>query len=101
MKPVWAGALAFALLSSGCGTTTAQKLNSLTLGMPQGQVKRVLGNNYIAKASKIDADGSKLELWEYTDKETREVYRVYFKDGLLAQWGTQGKLDFPELNLPK
>ena len=29
------------------------------------------------------------------------MYVQNVKDGLLAQWGTPAKLDFPELNLPK
>jgi len=87
--------------SFGCSTTTAQRLNRLELGMSPAQVKNILGNNYIAKASRTDATGARLEMWEYTDKKTKEAYRVYFKDSQLAQWGQRGNLDFPELNLPK
>jgi hypothetical protein len=104
MKLLFIPAVALAVIlgaSFGCSTPTAQRLNQLDLGMSQAQVKKILGDNYIAKASKTDASGAHLQLWEYTDKKTGEAYRVYFKDGQLAQWGTQGKLDFPELNLPK
>ena len=85
----------------GCSTTTGEKLNRLELGMSQAQVRNILGNNYIARASKTDTNGSRLEMWEYTEKKTKEVYRVYFKDAQLAQWGQRGNLDFPDLNLPK
>jgi hypothetical protein len=96
------GLLAMVLCASfGCSTTTAQKLNRLDLGMSQAQVKKILGDNYIAKASTTDPNGSRLQMWEYTDEKTQDAYRVYFKDGQLAQWGTQSKLDFPELTLPK
>ena len=85
----------------GCSTPTSQLLNQLELGMTQAQVKKILGNDYIAKASKTDANGALLQLWEYRDKKTEEAYRIYFKDGQIAQWGTQGKMDFPDLILPK
>jgi hypothetical protein len=94
--------LAMVLCASfGCSTSTAQKLNRLDLGMSQAQVKKILGDDYIAKASTTDNSGARLQMWEYTDKKTQEAYRVYFKDGQLAQWGTRGSLDFPTLNLPK
>jgi hypothetical protein len=85
----------------GCTTPIAQRLNQLDLGMSQTQVKRILGENYIAGASATDANGSRLQLWEYTDKKTLETYRIYFKDGMLAQWGSPQNLAFPTLNLPK
>lgn len=98
---IYCGLLAVVLsVASGCSTSTAQKLNRLNLGMSPAQVRNVLGNNYVAAASMTDANGSRLQLWEYTDKKTQEVYRVYFKDDELARWGT-GRMDFPELNLPK
>ncbi len=96
------GLLAMILCAGfGCSTPMDQKLNKLDLGMSQAQVKKILGNNYIAKASMTDTNGSRLQLWEYTDKKTQDTYRVYFKDGQLAQWGTRGSLDFPALTLPK
>ncbi|MGA2788518.1 MAG: outer membrane protein assembly factor BamE [Verrucomicrobiota bacterium] len=99
---VFSGLLALILFAGfGCSTTTGQKLNQLDLGMSQAQVKKILGDNYIAKASTTDTNGVHLQLWVYTDKNTQEAYRVYFKDGRLAQWGSQDKLNFPELNLPK
>lgn len=89
------------LIGAGCSTPLAKKFNRLELGMTQAQVKKILGDDYIVKASKTDARGSTLQLWEFRDKKTEENYCIYFKDGLLAQWGTPAKLDFPELNLPK
>jgi hypothetical protein len=107
LKPMKKHLLLFGLLTVtlcailGCATSVAHRLNRLELGMSQAQVKNVLGDDYIAKASATDTNGSRLQMWEYTDKETKEPYRVYFKDGQLAQWGQNGRLDFPELNLPK
>jgi len=96
------GLLAMVLCASyGCSTSTAQKLNRLDLGMSQAQVKKILGNDYIAKASMTDTNGARLQMWEYTDKKTQDAYRVYFKDGQLAEWGSRGSLDFPVLTLPK
>ena len=85
----------------GCSISTAQRLNRLDLGMSQAQVKKILGDNYIAKASMTDTNGSRLQLWEYTDPKTQDDFRVYFKDGQLAQWGPKGNQDFPVLTLPK
>ena len=85
----------------GCSTSTAQRLNRLDIGMSQVQVKKILGDNYIAQASTVDTNGSRLQLWEYTDQKNKDAYCVYFKDGQLVQWGQKGKLDFPQLNTPK
>src|SRR5438128_157965 len=96
---VHAGLLALVLCAgSGCSTTTAQRLNQLDLGMSQTQVKKIFGDNYVAGASATDANGSRLQLWEYTDKKTQETYRFYFKDGMLAQWGSPQNMAFPTLN---
>lgn len=86
---------------AGCSTPMAKRLNRLELGMTQAQAKKILGDNYTVKAARTDAAGATLLLWEFRDKKTEEVYALYFKDGLLAQWGTPAKMDFPELNLPK
>jgi hypothetical protein len=96
------GCLLVLLLSgSGCSTPIAKRLNRLELGMTQVQVKKILGDDYVVKAARTDATGATLHLWEFRDKKTEESYAIYFKDGLLAQWGTPAKLDFPELNLPR
>jgi hypothetical protein len=93
---------AFLLRASfGCSTSTAKRLNQLEVGMPETKVKKILGDDYIAKASMTDSTGVPLQLWVYTDKNSKTEYHVYFKDSKLAQWGTQDKLDFPALNLPK
>lgn len=92
---------ALALVGSGCSTPITKRLNRLELGMTQAQVKKILGDEYVVKAARTDANGSTLHLWEFRDPKTEENYCVYFKDGLLAQWGTPAKMDFPELNLPR
>ena len=88
-------------VAAGCSTPIHKKLNRLELGMTQAQTKKILGDEYIVKASRTDASGANLQLWEFRDKKTEEAYSLYFKDGLLAQWGTPAKMDFPELNMPK
>jgi hypothetical protein len=88
-------------VSFGCSSSMSQKLNRLDLGMSPAQVKKVLGNDYIAKASTTDTNGLRLQMWEYTDKKTQDAYDIYFKDGVLALWGPRGRVDFPQLNLPK
>jgi hypothetical protein len=84
----------------GCATSMSHKLNRLQLGMGPGQVKKILGDDYIIKASKTDTNGSTLQMWQYTDTKTEEHFSLYFKDNQLAQWGTQGRLDFPDLTVP-
>lgn len=86
--------------SFGCSTTTAQKLNELNLGMSQDDVKSILGDNYVVGAATTDTNGARLQMWDYTDKKTQAEYRLYFKDGKLAQWGKKGDTDFPTLTLP-
>ena len=95
------GALAVALLVIvGCSTRLGRKMNRLELGMNGPQVKKILGDDFIVKAAKTTTNGSTLQLWEFTDKKTEATFQLYFKDGLLAQWGSRGQLEFPELNLP-
>jgi hypothetical protein len=94
-------ALLFAVIGVGCSTPMAKKLNRLEIGMNQAQVKKILGADYVVKASKLDADGAALQLWDFHDEDKAETYSLYFKDGILAQWGTPAKMAFAELNLPK
>lgn len=94
--------LALALLSgAGCASSFSKRLNRLELGMTPAQTKKILGEGYVVKASRTDAGGSTLQMWEFRDKKTEEAYSIYFKDGFLAQWGLPSRQDFPELNLPK
>jgi hypothetical protein len=103
MKPLILRSFTLALLViwvAGCSTPIAKRLNRLELGMTQAQAKKILGDDYVVKASRTDASGATLQLWEFRDEKTEENYALYFKNGLLAQWGTPAKMDFPELNLP-
>ena len=86
--------------NSGCSTTTAHKLNELNLGMSQADVKSILGDDYVVAAATTDTNGARLQLWDYSDKKTQTEYRLYFKDGKLAQWGKKGDTNFPTLTLP-
>jgi hypothetical protein len=104
MKTKYILTAAFAVLFTavlGCSTPIGKRLNRLELGMSQAQAKKILGDDYTVKAARTDANGATLLLWEYRDTKTEESYAIYFKDGLLAQWGTPAKMDFPELILPK
>lgn len=104
MKPNYILAAAFTILFTavvGCSTPIGKRLNRLELGMSQAQAKKILGDDYVVKASRTDAGGATLQLWEYRDSKTEEAYAIYFKDGMLVQWGTPAKMDFPELNPPK
>ncbi len=101
---ITASAWAFAfilILGTGCASSFSKRLNRLELGMTAAQTKKILGDNYVVKASRTDASGATLQMWEFRDKKTEEAYSIYFKDGFLAQWGLPSRQDFPELNLPK
>ena len=89
------------ILAAGCSSSLSKRLNRLELGMTQPQAKKILGDNYVIKASRTDTNGATLQMWEFRDKKTEEAYHIYFKDGTLAQWGLPSRQDFPELNLPK
>lgn len=89
------------MLLAGCSSSFSKRLNRLELGMTQPQAKKILGDEYVVKASRTDPSGAMLQMWEFRDKKTEEAYNLYFKDGFLAQWGLPSRQDFPELNLPK
>ena len=89
------------MLVAGCSSSFSKRLNRLELGMTQPQAKKILGDEYVVKASRTDTNGTVLQMWEFRDKKTEEAYNIYFKDGFLAQWGLPARQDFPELNLPK
>jgi hypothetical protein len=89
------------MFGAGCAASFSKRLNRLELGMTPAQAKKILGDDYVVKASRTDADGATLQMWEFRDKKTEEAYSIYFKDGFLAQWGIPSRQDFPELHLPK
>lgn len=89
------------MLAVGCSSSFSKRLNRLELGMTQPQAKKILGDEYVVKASRIDTNGSTLQMWQFRDEKAKESYNLYFKDGILAQWGLPTKQDFPELILPK
>lgn len=100
-KIISASALVLTLITGAGCASFSKRLNRLELGMTTAQTKKILGDNYIVKASRTDASGATLQMWEFRDKKTEEAYSIYFKDGFLAQWGLPSRQDFPELNLPK
>jgi uncharacterized protein YcfL len=87
-------------LVAGCSSSFSKRLNRLELGMTQPQTKKILGDEYVVKASRVDTNGSTLQLWQFRDEKAEESYNLYFKDGVLAQWGLPAKQDFPELIMP-
>jgi hypothetical protein len=100
-KCICSCALLALLASFGAGcSSTGNRLNRLELGMTTAQVKKILGEDYVVKASNTGAKGETLTMWEYRDEDTEEAFRLYFKDGMLAQWGTAATVNFPELKLP-
>ncbi len=68
--------------------TFSEKTQGLQLGMSETEVKGRLGSDYQVKASKYASDGQPVEVWQFQDPKSREIYWVYFKGGKLVQWGT-------------
>jgi hypothetical protein len=85
---------------AGCGGIS-QKINRLSISMQKEEVRSLIGNNYAAKASKVDANGNVLEMWEITDPNTKATFQIFFLNDKVAQWGKSEDLKaFPELHTP-
>lgn len=62
---ITASAWAFAfilILGTGCASSFSKRLNRLELGMTAAQTKKILGDNYVVKASRTDASGATLQM---------------------------------------
>lgn len=89
-----------ALVLASCATFS-EKTQGLQLGMSEAQVKDRLGSEYQVKASKYAADGQPVEVWQFQDPKSNEIYWVYFKGGKLVQWGTPEAIkSIPDLQGP-
>jgi hypothetical protein len=89
------------LLVTGCASM-GNRLNRMELCMTKQDVRQLLGNGFSARAAKVDAGGNVLDLWEYTDQNTKQSYRIYFLNDKVSQWGQRDELEsFPELHTPK
>ncbi|MBU1086035.1 MAG: hypothetical protein KKD05_00790 [Candidatus Omnitrophica bacterium] len=78
-----------------------QKINRLSISMHKDEVRTLIGNNFVAKGSKVNADGNVLDLWEITDPKTKETYQIFFLNDKVSQWGSSEDLNsFPELHAP-
>ena len=94
------GILAIVVMLTGCAT--GSKANRLGINMTKDEVRKLLGNKFVAIASKVDADGNVLDLWEYTDEAKKITYRIFFLNDKVSQWGKEEDLaEFPELFQPK
>ncbi len=92
------GILAFSL--AGCGGI-GTKMNRLSINMTKKDVRGLLGGDFQAKASKVDASGNVLDLWEFYDKKDKVTYQIFFLNGKVSQWGRKSDLKaFPELYAP-
>ena len=89
-----------ALGISGCGGI-GQKVNRLSISMHKDEVRSLIGSNFVAKGSKVDANGNVLDLWEITDAKTKTTYQIFFLNDKVSQWGSNEDLNaFPELHAP-
>ena len=84
----------------GCGGV-GSKINRLAIDMHKDEVRSLFGNSFQAKASKVDANGNVLDLWEYYDEKSKTTYQIFFLNDRVSQWGRKEDLKgFPELHAP-
>ena len=89
-----------ALTLSGCGSMTA-RINRLSINMQKEDVRSLFGNNFVAKASKVDPDGNVMDLWEFHDAKQKQTYQIFFLNDKVSQWGKREDLKaFPDLHAP-
>ncbi|MFH1062710.1 MAG: hypothetical protein V1747_07510 [Candidatus Omnitrophota bacterium] len=92
--------ITLALSLAGCAGV-GQKINRLSISMQKDEVRSLIGNTFVAKASKVDATGNVLEMWEVTDPKTKATYQIFFLNDKVSQWGKSEDLKaFPELHAP-
>ena len=92
--------ITLALSLAGCAGT-GQKINRLSISMHKDEVRSLIGNNFVAKGSKVNAEGNVLDLWEITDPKTKKTYQIFFLNDKVSQWGSSEDLKaFPELHTP-
>ncbi len=85
---------------AGCGGFST-KMNRLSVNMSKDEVRALFGSNFTAKASKVDANGNVLDLWEFYDEKTKATYQIFFLNDKISQWGKREDLNcFPELHAP-
>ena len=91
---------AFVLTLSGCASMTS-KINRLSINMHKDDVRALFGSNFTAKASKVDAEGNVMDLWEFLDAKQKKTYQIFFLNDKVSQWGKREDLKaFPELHAP-
>ena len=90
----------FALTLSGCGSMSG-RINRLSINMQKEDVRALFGSNFTAKASKVDADGNVMDLWEFYDTKQKKTYQIFFLNDKVSQWGKREDLKaFPDLHAP-
>ncbi|MCG2710950.1 MAG: hypothetical protein L6416_01245 [Candidatus Omnitrophica bacterium] len=91
---------AFTLILSGCAST-AGKINRLSINMHKDDVRALFGSNFTAKASKVDANGNVMDLWEFYDAKQKQTYQIFLLNDKVSQWGKREDLKaFPDLHAP-
>jgi len=86
---------------AGCASAT-DKMNRLSINMHKDEVRSLFGSSFTAKASKVDANGNVLDLWEFNDPKAKQIYQIFFLNDKVSQWGKVDDLRaFPDLHAPK
>lgn len=77
------------LMTTGCATTSAKRLNEISVGMTKSEVIQILGN-----PESVSGNGSQ-ELFLYTlsnsftNAEWNSTYAVQFVEGRVVRYGRQ------------
>jgi hypothetical protein len=81
-----------ALLAVGC-LTSANKLSTLKLDMPQAEVRKTMGEPTAVRTAIRNKHGQTIEVWEYVcDRGSAPdaTYWLYFYQGKLVEWNEAG-----------
>lgn len=91
-----------ALFLTACSSSMQSKMQDLSFGMTQDQVRDVLGSDYEVVAASMNKEGKPVQGWKYQNSDKDPAYMVYFVNGKLAQWGNAAALQsIPDLGEPQ
>jgi len=80
-----------ALAAVGC-RTPSRHTKDLRLGMTPDEVKDVMGDPTVVRASKVYDDGQTQVVWEYLARFqfNAKNFWIYFENDRMVQWGQPG-----------
>lgn len=77
----------------GCSSIPAKKISGVELGMTPSEVKDVMGEPTMVRASKVYDDGQTGTVWEYSPawfEFNPRGFWITFRNERVVQWGEPG-----------